>query len=96
MRSIGGHGEWGDGDRKGEWDGLVGVGMTLAHAAAETEGCCYVQKIKPDGAVFCSKSVQEEDLLVRVDSFQCRGVPRGVIKNHVLGPPGSTVRLVRP
>ena len=94
MRGRGGDGGWGDGDRKGEWGGLVGVGMTLANAAAVTEGCCYVQDIKPDGAVFRSRSVQEEDMLVRVDSFQCRGASRDVIKSHVLGPPGSTVRLV--
>jgi len=50
---------------------------------------CHVSSIKDGGALANDGRVKPGDKLVRVDGFDCMGVPRAVIKSRVLGPPNS-------
>ena len=54
---------------------------------------CHVSSIKVGGALANDGRVKPGDKLVRVDGFDCIGVPRAVIKSRVLGPPNSEVAL---
>ena len=49
--------------------------------------------MKDGGALANDGRVKPGDKLVRVDGFDCMGVPRAVIKSRVLGPPNSEVVL---
>ena len=54
---------------------------------------CHVSSMQDGGALANDGRVKPGDKLVRVDGFDCMGVPRAVIKSRVLGPPNSEVVL---
>jgi len=55
---------------------------------------CHVSSIKDGGALANDGRVKPGDKLMRMDGFDCMGVPRAVIKSRVLGPPNSEVVLL--
>ena len=75
-----------------EWAG-VGVGMILEPSSDPGSDYCHVSSMKDGGALANDGRVKPGDKLVRVDGFDCMGVPRAVIKSRVLGPPNSEVVL---
>jgi len=54
---------------------------------------CQVSSMQDGGALANDGRVKRGDKLVRVDGFDCMGVPRDVIKSRVFGPPHSEVVL---
>jgi len=74
------------------WAG-VGVGMSLEPSSDPGSDYCHVSSMKDGGALANDGRVKPGDKLVRVDGFDCMGVPRAVIKSRVLGPPNSEVVL---
>jgi C-terminal processing protease CtpA/Prc len=66
----------------------IGVGMSL-EPSSDPGSDCHVSSIKDGGALANDGRVKPGDKLVRVDGFDCMGVPRAVIKSRVLGPPNS-------
>ena len=73
-----------------EW---AGVGMILEPSSDPGSDYCHVSSMKDGGALANDGRVKPGDKLVRVDGFDCMGVPRAVIKSRVLGPPNSEVVL---
>ncbi len=73
-----------------EW---AGVGMILEPSSDPGNEYCHVSSMKDGGALANDGRVKPGDKLVRVDGFDCMGVPRAVIKSRVLGPPNSEVVL---
>ena len=71
----------------------VGVGMCLEPSSDPGSDYCHVRSMKDGGALANDGRVKPGDKLVRVDGFDCMGVPRAVIKSRVLGPPSSEVVL---
>ena len=69
-----------------EW---AGVGMILEPSSDPGSDYCHVSSMKDGGALANDGRVKPGDKLVRVDGFDCMGVPRAVIKSRVLGPPNS-------
>ena len=74
------------------WAG-VGVGMSLEPSPDPGSNYCHVSSMKDGGALANDGRVKPGDKLVRVDGFDCMGVPRAVIESRVLGPPNSEVVL---
>ena len=74
------------------WAG-VGVGMSLEPSSDPGSDYCHVSSMQDGGALANDGRVKPGDKLVRVDGFDCMGVPRAVIKSRVLGPPNSEVVL---
>ena len=70
----------------------VGVGMILEPSDPGSD-YCHVSSMADGGALANDGRVKPGDKLVRVDGFDCMGVPRAVIKSRVLGPPHSEVVL---
>eukprot|EP00961_Rhodomonas_salina_P130040 1751068-Rhodomonas_salina.1 len=71
-----------------------GVGMNLAPKDPGRDKHLRVKLIKPGGPLAAVRDVKVGDLLVRVDGRDCRGVLRDVVKEWVLGEPGTSVQLV--
>jgi len=67
--------------------------MCLEPSSDPGSDYCHVRSMKDDGALANDGRVKPGDKLVRVDGFDCMGVPRAVIKSRVLGPPSSEVVL---
>ena len=70
------------------WAG-VGVGMSLEPSSDPGSDYCHVSSMKDGGALANDGRVKPGDKLVRVDGFDCMGVPRAVIKFSAL----PTLRL---
>jgi hypothetical protein len=71
-------------------DGEVGMSLEPSNPGSDY---CHVSSMKVGGALANDGRVKPGDKLVRVDGFDCMGVPRAVIKSRVLGPPNSEVAL---
>ena len=69
------------------------MGMILEPSSDPGSDYCHVSSMKDGGALANDGRVKPGDKLVRVDGFDCMGVPRAVIKSRVLGPPNSEVVL---
>ena len=67
--------------------------MILEPSSDPGSDYCHVSSMKDGGALANDGRVKPGDKLVRVDGFDCMGVPRAVIKSRVLGPPNSEVVL---
>ena len=70
----------------------MGVGMSLEPSDPGSD-YCHVSCMQDGGALANDGRVKPGDKLVRVDGFDCIGVPRAVIRSRVLGPPHSEVVL---
>jgi len=64
------------------------VGMSLERSDPGSD-YCHVSSMQDGGALANDGRVKRGDKLVRVDGFDCMGVPRDVIKSRVFGPPHS-------
>ena len=67
--------------------------MILEPSSDPGSDYCHVSSMKYGGALANDGRVKPGDKLVRVDGFDCMGVPRAVIMSRVLGPPNSEVVL---
>ena len=71
----------------------MGVGKSPEPSSDPGSDYCHVSSMKDGGALANDGRVKPGDKLVRVDGFDCMGMPRAVIKSRVLGPPNSEVVL---
>jgi len=70
-----------------------GVGMTLEAPSKESNDCCVVRGLKKGGPIDLTGSVKVGDRLLAVGDVSCVGMSREKIKDYVVGPAGSAVRL---